>query len=99
MAENQGERRSGADHLQALDPSAEPAAEPADVGQPEAEAGAVRPDQGEREAADGTPRGACPDDATSEPALDESFDRDGMVLIAVIFLLIGLAVVLEFFWY
>jgi hypothetical protein len=90
MTENEGEPRSDADRSEAPDPSAERAA-PADQGRSASEAG----ERGEESDASAD---APSDDAPAEPNQDESFDRDGLAVIAAIFLLIGLAVVVEFFW-
>lgn len=90
MTENEGEPRSDADRSEAPDPSAERAA-PADEGQPGPEAG-ERGEEGDASA------DALSDDTPAEPDQDEFFDRDGLAVVAAIFLLIGLAVVVEFFW-
>ena len=90
MAENEGEPRSDADDSDALEPSAERAA-PADEGEPGPEASG-RGEEGDE------PAGASSHDLAAESDQDESFDRDGLVVIAAIFLLIGVAVAVEFLW-
>ncbi len=101
MAENDGEQRPEADPSQALERSGDPTAEPAEDARSGADAAdADREPTGEREGEAGARpvEGTCDSGVDGEPDLDESFDRDGLVVIAAIFSLIGLAVLVEYFW-
>ena len=107
MADNDREQRPDADRSHALERSSEPTQAPADETRSGANAADVRPTAGEREGeagaregeADARPAADCDEagiDGAPDP--DDSFDRDGMLVIAAIFSLIGLAVFVEYFW-
>ena len=96
MAESTGEQQPGADPSESTGLPAEPTTT-SDVEQPAANAVEAQAETVDRDTAD-DPSPGCAHDTLSEPDLDESFDRGGLVVIAAIFLLIGLAVAVEFLW-
>jgi len=97
MSENREEQQPDADPSERIELPADGATPGSDGEQPGASAGEARTEKADRGADDG-PSPGCSGDVSTGPDLDDSFDRDGLVVIGAIFLLIGLAVALEFFW-
>ena len=98
MTENEEEPRQDADRSRALERSSDRTEASGDEARPDAAADDPRQARDETTGEDDAHAPGDGGDAEADIDPDETFDRDGLVVIAAIFSLIGLAMAVEFFW-